>query len=175
MPAAPLPSPLSLPSPESPSPKSPSPELPSPESPARQPGTQLSVNAPAIQWYPGHIAKAEKALHAALAKVDLVIEVRDARIPLSTGHPRLRRWIGTKQHLLVLNRRDMVPVAAQQALERQDEGPAGGVVRGQRARVQRRLHAAVRGGVEGEVQPDGRVGVEPALGEVGGRGRRRAA
>ncbi len=76
---------------------------------------QLSVNAPAIQWYPGHIAKAEKALQEALAKVDLVIEVRDARIPLATGHPRLQRWIGTRQHLLVLNRRDMVPVAAQQA------------------------------------------------------------
>ncbi|MCP9926673.1 ribosome biogenesis GTPase YlqF [Cyanobium sp. CH-040] len=76
---------------------------------------QLSVNAPAIQWYPGHIAKAEKALQEALAKVDLVIEVRDARIPLATGHPRLRRWIGNRQHLLVLNRRDMVPAAAQQA------------------------------------------------------------
>ena len=74
----------------------------------------LSVNAPAIQWYPGHIAKAEKALNEALAKVDLVIEVRDARIPLATGHPRLQRWISGKQHLLVLNRRDMVPVAAQQ-------------------------------------------------------------
>ena len=75
---------------------------------------QLSVNAPAIQWYPGHIAKAEKALHEALAKVDLVIEVRDARIPRSTGHPRLQRWISGKQHLLVLNRRDMVPPATQQ-------------------------------------------------------------
>ncbi|MBM5824564.1 MAG: ribosome biogenesis GTPase YlqF [Cyanobacteria bacterium M_surface_10_m2_119] len=78
------------------------------------PSAQLSVNAPAIQWYPGHIAKAEKALQEALAKVDLVIEVRDARIPLSTGHPRLQRWISGKQHLLVLNRRDMVPPAAQQ-------------------------------------------------------------
>ncbi len=75
---------------------------------------QLSVNAPAIQWYPGHIARAEKALKEALAKVDLVIEVRDARIPLSTGHPRLQRWISGRQHLLVLNRRDMVPPAAQQ-------------------------------------------------------------
>ncbi len=75
----------------------------------------LRVNAPAIQWYPGHIAKAEKALHEALAKVDLVIEVRDARIPLSTGHPRLQRWMGGKQHLLVLNRRDMVPPQAREA------------------------------------------------------------
>ncbi|MEO1003193.1 MAG: ribosome biogenesis GTPase YlqF [Cyanobacteria bacterium J06638_7] len=69
----------------------------------------LSLNAPAIQWYPGHIAKAERALREALAKVDLVIEVRDARIPLATAHPRLQRWIGSRQHLLVLNRLDMIP------------------------------------------------------------------
>ena len=74
-----------------------------------------SLRAPAIQWYPGHIAKAEKALTAHLEKVDLVIEVRDARIPLATGHPRLRRWIGAKQHLLVLNRLDMISPAARQA------------------------------------------------------------
>ncbi len=69
-------------------------------------------SAPAIQWYPGHIASAEKALSASLEKVDLVIEVRDARIPLATSHPRLHRWIRGKQHLLVLNRRDMVGEAA---------------------------------------------------------------
>ncbi len=72
----------------------------------------LSGAAPAIQWYPGHIAKAEKALKDHLAKVDLVIEVRDARIPIATGHPRLQRWIRGKQHLLVLNRLDMISPAA---------------------------------------------------------------
>ena len=76
---------------------------------------QLSSAAPAIQWYPGHIAKAEKSLTDNLAKVDLVIEVRDARIPLATSHPRLQRWIKGKQHLLVINRRDMVNVEARQA------------------------------------------------------------
>jgi ribosome biogenesis GTPase A len=75
----------------------------------------LSSAAPAIQWYPGHIAKAERSLTDNLAKVDLVIEVRDARIPTATGHPRLQRWITGKQHLLVLNRRDMIPKAAQDA------------------------------------------------------------
>jgi ribosome biogenesis GTPase A len=52
----------------------------------------LSSAAPAIQWYPGHIAKAERALNGHLAKVDLVIEVRDARIPTATGHPRYGKW-----------------------------------------------------------------------------------
>lgn len=72
------------------------------------------MGTPQIQWYPGHIAKAEKALHEALGKVDLVIEVRDARIPLATGHPRLQRWINGKLHLLVLNRLDMVPAAVRE-------------------------------------------------------------
>jgi ribosome biogenesis GTPase A len=79
------------------------------------PAAGLSLQAPAIQWYPGHIAKAERALAANLEKVDLVIEVRDARIPLATCHPRLQRWIRGKQHLLVINRRDMVSEEARRA------------------------------------------------------------
>jgi ribosome biogenesis GTPase A len=75
----------------------------------------LSAAAASIQWYPGHVAKAEKALGAQLEKVDLVIEVRDARIPLATGHPRLARWIRGRRHLLVLNRVDMVPPELRQA------------------------------------------------------------
>jgi ribosome biogenesis GTPase A len=46
-----------------------------------------------------------------------VIEVRDARIPLATGHPHLNRWLKGKQHLLVINRRDMVTAAAKEAWE----------------------------------------------------------
>ena len=75
------------------------------------------MSTPAIQWYPGHIAKAEQQLRRHLDKVDLVIEVRDARIPLATGHPYLDRWLKGKQHLLVINRRDMVTAAARGAWE----------------------------------------------------------
>jgi ribosome biogenesis GTPase A len=42
------------------------------------------------QWYPGHIAKSEKELKEQLKLIDVVIEVRDARIPMSTGHPQVR-------------------------------------------------------------------------------------
>lgn len=41
------------------------------------------------QWYPGHIAKTEKELKEQLKLMDVVIEVRDARIPLSTSHPQV--------------------------------------------------------------------------------------
>lgn len=61
-----------------------------------------------IQWYPGHIAKAERELKEQLKRVDVVLEVRDARIPLSTHHPQLSEWIGSKTRVLVLNRVDMI-------------------------------------------------------------------
>ncbi|HBE18281.1 MAG TPA: ribosome biogenesis GTPase YlqF [Cyanobacteria bacterium UBA11367] len=67
-----------------------------------------------IQWYPGHIAKAEKALKEQLKLVDVVLEVRDARIPLSTHHPQIYQWLGSKTKLLVINRVDMIPPGVKQ-------------------------------------------------------------
>jgi len=62
-----------------------------------------------IQWYPGHIAKAERNLKEQLKRVDVVLEVRDARIPLATHHPQVPEWVGNKQRVLVINRMDMLP------------------------------------------------------------------
>lgn len=45
------------------------------------------------QWYPGHIAKTEKELKEQLKLMDVVIEVRDARIPMSTTHPQVNIYI----------------------------------------------------------------------------------
>jgi len=70
------------------------------------------MTSPAIQWYPGHIAKAEKALREQLKLVDVVLEVRDARIPLTTHHPQVPQWVGNKTRVLVLNRIDMIPSPA---------------------------------------------------------------
>ncbi len=66
------------------------------------------MTIPPIQWYPGHISKAEKALKEQLKRVDVVLEVRDARIPLSTCHPQVQEWVGSKTRVLVLNRVDMI-------------------------------------------------------------------
>ena len=71
------------------------------------------MSPPTIQWYPGHIAKAENQLSKNLNKVDLVVEVRDARIPKATSHPHLTKWVHGKKHLLVINRKDMVSAEAQ--------------------------------------------------------------
>lgn len=72
------------------------------------------MSTPPIQWYPGHIAKAEKALQEQLKRVDVVLDVRDARIPLATSHPQVHQWIGSKESILVINRLDMIPESLRQ-------------------------------------------------------------
>lgn len=72
------------------------------------------MTTPAIQWYPGHIAKAEKALVEQLKRVDVVLEVRDARIPMASHHPRISQWLGTKARVLVINRIDSISDGAYQ-------------------------------------------------------------
>jgi GTP-binding protein EngB required for normal cell division len=67
-----------------------------------------SASAAAISWYPGHIAKAEKELGEYLSKVDVVIEVRDCRIPLSTTHPKVPEWVGTRPLIVAMARLDQV-------------------------------------------------------------------
>lgn len=75
-----------------------------------------------IQWYPGHIAKAEKALREQLDRVDVVFEVRDARIPLATTHPKLSTWLDRANtpvgRVLVLNRVDAIAPVVRHGWER---------------------------------------------------------
>lgn len=60
-----------------------------------------------IHWYPGHIAKAEKKLKELINLVDVVIEVIDARIPQSSVYPDIKRLLGEKPRLIVLNKSDL--------------------------------------------------------------------
>lgn len=60
-----------------------------------------------IHWYPGHIAKAEKQLKEKLGLVDVIIEVVDARLPLSSKYPNIEKLIGNKPRLTVLNKSDL--------------------------------------------------------------------
>ncbi|MHB1651047.1 MAG: ribosome biogenesis GTPase YlqF [Desulfitobacteriaceae bacterium] len=60
-----------------------------------------------IQWFPGHMAKARRLLTEQLCWVDVVIELADARLPLSSRNPILQQLLGSKPKLLVLNKIDL--------------------------------------------------------------------
>lgn len=60
-----------------------------------------------IQWFPGHMHKARVQMAEILPKVDLVIEVLDARIPYSSENPMLSELRGDKPALKLLNKSDL--------------------------------------------------------------------
>lgn len=61
----------------------------------------------AIQWYPGHMHKAKKAIMDRLKSVDMVIEVLDARLPASSNNPLLAKMSTDKPKLKILNKQDL--------------------------------------------------------------------
>ena len=60
-----------------------------------------------IQWYPGHMLETKNQLKKGVSKVDAVLEVLDARLPLSSGNPFLNRLAQGKSWLKVLNKSDL--------------------------------------------------------------------
>jgi len=64
-----------------------------------------------IQWYPGHMAKAKREIKEKLNVVDVVIELRDARIPLSSKNPMVDEIVGNKPRLIILNKANMADKA----------------------------------------------------------------
>ena len=65
----------------------------------------------AIQWFPGHMTKAQRMIGENMRFVDAVCELLDARIPASSRNPDVDRLAGDKAHLLVLNRCDLADPA----------------------------------------------------------------
>ncbi len=68
-----------------------------------------------IQWFPGHMTRTRRRIVERLPLVDLVAEIVDARIPISSRNPELDCIIAGKPRLLVLNKADMADEAATKA------------------------------------------------------------
>ena len=71
-----------------------------------------------IQWFPGHMTKAERMMEENMKLVDGVCEIIDARIPVASRNPDIDRLAAGKPRLVVLNRADQADPEA---------GKAGGI------------------------------------------------
>ena len=60
-----------------------------------------------VRWFPGHMAKARRLIEENLKVVDIIVELLDARIPLSSSNPIIMGLIGNKPHIIVLNKADL--------------------------------------------------------------------
>lgn len=70
---------------------------------------------PVVHWFPGHMAKATRMIKDYVKKVDVVIELLDARIPRSSANPVITEVVGQKPHIIVLNKVDLADAKATKA------------------------------------------------------------
>jgi len=86
-----------------------------PAPPAKRPATQRSSKGhpsdwtpPSVErafsWFPGHMLKAQQRLGEEIKQADLVLELRDARLPVRSANPKLAEIAGHKPRLVVLNK-----------------------------------------------------------------------
>ncbi len=68
-----------------------------------------------IQWFPGHMAKTRRLMQENLKLVDIVIELRDARIPYSSKNPEIEKLVGDKPRLILLNKASLADPAVSRA------------------------------------------------------------
>ncbi|ANB56449.1 ribosome biogenesis GTP-binding protein YlqF [Anoxybacillus sp. B7M1] len=64
-----------------------------------------------IQWFPGHMAKAKREVQEKLKLIDIVFELVDARIPLSSRNPMIDEILANKPRIVLLNKADMADEA----------------------------------------------------------------
>lgn len=60
-----------------------------------------------LNWYPGHMAKTKKQIIEDLKLIDIVVEILDARIPISSRNPDIQKYIENKNRLVILNKYDL--------------------------------------------------------------------
>ena len=65
------------------------------------------ADSPIVHWFPGHMAKATRMITEYIKKVDVVIELLDARIPRSSANPVITELVGQKPHIVLLNKVDL--------------------------------------------------------------------
>ncbi|MBN2627988.1 MAG: ribosome biogenesis GTPase YlqF [Spirochaetales bacterium] len=65
-----------------------------------------------VQWFPGHMTKASREIKENIKKVDIVIEILDARVPYSSRNPLLKKITAHKKRIILLNKDDLADPAA---------------------------------------------------------------
>ena len=78
----------------------------------------MNENKTNINWFPGHMAKTKRILSENLKLVDIVIEILDARIPLSSKNPDIDKLVLNKPKIVVLNKSDLADMAVSKKWEK---------------------------------------------------------
>ena len=80
--------------------------------PEKNPKTDYSENTQNIHWYPGHMTKTRRQMEQCIRLVDGVVEIIDARIPLSSRNPEIDSITAHRPRIILLNKADIADSAA---------------------------------------------------------------
>lgn len=107
------------------------------------------INGRQIHWFPGHMAKTLRLMETEIRNVDCVLQILDARIPLSSLNPEIERITQGKPHLYVLNKADLAdPEITRQWLDYFKSAGAGCIPMDSK---QRGKASAIKGPIEREL------------------------
>ena len=81
-----------------------------------------------VQWYPGHMTKTVRQMQEDVRLVDIVIEILDARVPVSSRNPDIDRIAAGKSRLVLLNKSDLADEAQNRAWQTRFERELGGAM-----------------------------------------------
>ncbi|MBR2067884.1 MAG: ribosome biogenesis GTPase YlqF [Solobacterium sp.] len=85
---------------------------------AKKENTQKQFDSLNINWYPGHMEKTRRQMEERLRAVDMIIELRDARMPNASINPILKELASGKPRLILLSKSDMAdPIATKKWIE----------------------------------------------------------
>lgn len=81
-----------------------------------------------IQWYPGHMAKTKRLIAENLKLVDIVVEILDARLPISSKNGNIDELISKKPRIVILNKADLADGETNKAWAKYFEKQGAGVI-----------------------------------------------
>lgn len=116
-----------------------------------------------LQWFPGHMAKTRRLIADNLKLVDLVVELVDARLPMSSRNPEVDQLIKNKPRVLVLNKADIADEKATVAFVAafKKKGVYAVALDSLSGKGMVQFHAAVQQAMEGIFAKDREKGIRP--------------
>ena len=115
-----------------------------------------------IQWYPGHMTKAKRMMQENIKLIDIVIELVDARIPLSSRNPDIDQLAANKARLILLNKVDLADDRKTKEWEQyfKDKGFYVAQVNSQRGTGIKSIHNIVLEACKEKIERDKRRGIK---------------
>lgn len=114
-----------------------------------------------FQWYPGHMSKAKRMMQEDMKLIDVVIELVDARIPLSSKNPDINQMAGSKSRVILLNKYDLADEGQNQKWKEyfESQGYIAALVNSKKGDGIRRVNDAVMVACKAKIEKDRKKGI----------------